>query len=583
MHAVDACPAYGRRGHRVKTLEVLVGSTCSRHHGADKLSTRSEEAEANDAQDSPSNRLKAVTVTDAIDSPLRRQLLEKFKNVFDTDEQFIPARDLDHVLTARAIEVELQSHGLEDHSSFIFQRARRLFAILLVIQRLDTLRSLIKEDLGDEILPLKESVFTSLESNKLSAAFSKWDLDARTKFLETQWTVLVPIFSDGEHLQLDDNARLPFIKTEQLGSGGGYVTVHRVQIHGGHEKFEKYGSYGSQKVGLRSSNSLLMANNDVEQGDVYALKQFTEESKGVGERAFNRELAFLRSIRSSGHGYIVGHLATFEQRGRYSIIFPLAEEDLRQFWANTTPSSIISDWCFQEMVNIANALSYLHNDIMTQDSRPMKGYHMDLKPENILMFKDSSSGRKHWKISDFGYSYLLPGESKQELPPHPGLGTYEPPECQLNLPQSRASDIWSLACVFLECVAWSIKGSGAIDAFAEDRLTDVEVSGNMFKDDYFFTLEYNESFTPVKATTRPAVIKWIRDLARDPKCDEALLSLLDLIEYGLLQVDQSKRLEAKNLGRRLQLIYDTAKRRPDSQSQPNLQEASEAQVMELEE
>lgn len=30
-HAVDACPAYGRRGHSIKTQEILVGYTCTRH------------------------------------------------------------------------------------------------------------------------------------------------------------------------------------------------------------------------------------------------------------------------------------------------------------------------------------------------------------------------------------------------------------------------------------------------------------------------------------------------------------------------------------------------------------------------
>ncbi len=30
-HAVDACPAYGRGGHEVKTREILVGDTCSRY------------------------------------------------------------------------------------------------------------------------------------------------------------------------------------------------------------------------------------------------------------------------------------------------------------------------------------------------------------------------------------------------------------------------------------------------------------------------------------------------------------------------------------------------------------------------
>ena len=35
-HAVDPCPAYGRRGHSIKTQDVLVGYTCSRHtvHGS---------------------------------------------------------------------------------------------------------------------------------------------------------------------------------------------------------------------------------------------------------------------------------------------------------------------------------------------------------------------------------------------------------------------------------------------------------------------------------------------------------------------------------------------------------------------
>lgn len=30
-HAVDACPAYGRRGHNIKTQDVLVGYICTRH------------------------------------------------------------------------------------------------------------------------------------------------------------------------------------------------------------------------------------------------------------------------------------------------------------------------------------------------------------------------------------------------------------------------------------------------------------------------------------------------------------------------------------------------------------------------
>ena len=279
----------------------------------------------------------------------------------------------------------------------------------------------------------------------------------------------------------------------------------------------------------------------------------------------------------------MGHLATFEQRGRYSMIFPLADQNLRQFWANTTPSSVSPHEIIQQMSNIANALSHLHNNLSTQDSRPMIGYHFDLKPANILIDSSLSSASPQWVISDFGASYLRPKDSRQELPPHPGLGTYEPPECQLDLPQSQAYDIWSLGCIFLECAAWLMKGSGAIDAFAEDRLNDVEVSGNVFKDDYFFTLEFDKSFTPVKAMTRPAVIKWIRDLERDPKCSEAISGLLHLIEDGLLQVDQSKRFKSSSLSQKLQLIHSFAKHPLHSGHQLSLQDTSEARVTKIEE
>ena len=207
---------------------------------------------------------------------------------------------------------------------------------------------------------------------------------------------------------------------------------------------------------------------------------------------------------------------------------------------------------------------------------------MDIKPENILICADAFSGFGIWKISDFGASYLHPKESKQELSPHPGLGTYEPPECQLDLPQTQAYDLWSLGCIFLECTAWLMIGSDAIDKFAEDRLNDVKVSGNMFKDDYFFTLEFNESSTPVRAMTRPAVIKWIRALESDPNCNEAVSGLLHLIENGLLQVDQSKRLKANYLSQRLELIHQAAQRGFASGSQLIPQETPKAQVMEIE-
>lgn len=545
----------------------MVGYNCSQHTDQDRygfddndkaFSPRPKDIAAVNALDDQNDRREETNIETATDSPLRAQLLAKFEQVFDTDERFIPAGDLEQVLTSHAIKAALQSHGLEDLYSFVYQRAKRTFAILLVVRKLDALQDLIREDWGDEFLPVVDAALISRSDKRLPAAFSEWDLDTRKRFSDIQWAVLVPVFSEAQHLKLDDNARLPFIKTDMIASGA-FGTVSCVEIHRDHEQFEKFESPTNEK------------------GRVYALKQFSQVKAHDNRRAFDRELAVLRSLRSSGHDHIMGYWASFEQQGRYSIIFPLAEENLRQFWANTTPSSVTSHWYLQQMTGIATALDYLHNDLLAQDSSPLSGYHHDIKPENILVFVDGSSAHR-FKISDFGASYLYPKESRQELPPHPGLGTYEPPECQLDLPQSQAYDVWSLGCIFLECLTWLMKGSSAIEDFAEDRLNDVEICGNMFKDDYFFTLEFNESYTPVRAMTRPAVIKWIRALERDAKCIEAIPGLLHLIENGLLQVDQSKRLQARILSQRLELIQ----RVPKSEPQPISQENPEPRVMEIE-
>ena len=281
-HAIEACPAYGRRGHSIKTHDVLVGVTCSRHrvpgrgsvgyakdlsigseetavhHGgsvenAKDQSMISEETAVEDALDDQEDRPKDTNIETAIDSPLRNQLLAKFEKVYDTDEHFIPAGDLEQVLTGHAIKAELQRHDLKDLLPFVCQRAKKFFAILLMIRKLDALQNLFKEDLGDEILPVVDSALESLTDARLRAAFSGWDLDTRKELSETQWTVLVPVLFEAEHLKLDDNARLPFIKTDEIASGR-FGGVHRVEIHRDHEQFEKLGSPTSLKVGLWTSD-----------------------------------------------------------------------------------------------------------------------------------------------------------------------------------------------------------------------------------------------------------------------------------------------------------------------------------------
>lgn len=251
---MDTCPAYGRRGHLIRTKEVLVGYTCSKHDSAHFItSTReatlnSEDSQVRKKSTEHEDRLERTAVKAIVDSPLRTRLLEKTQKVLETEDRFISVGELDEVLNGRAIAGELQSHGLADISDDVFHRLKKVFAILLVIGKLETLPNLIKGGLRDEALPLAISVTGSLADENLHSAFSDWDIDARKQFVDFQWTLLAPIFSEGKHLKLDDDTPLPFIRTEPIASGA-FGSVHRVEIHRDHERFNKFESPDTKKVG----------------------------------------------------------------------------------------------------------------------------------------------------------------------------------------------------------------------------------------------------------------------------------------------------------------------------------------------
>ena len=76
------------------------------------------------------------------------------------------------------------------------------------------------------------------------------------------------------------------------------------------------------------------------QNQVYAFEQYTRGAADVGQQALDRELAALRSLGSSDNGLIIKLLGAFEHRGQYSKIFPLAQDDLRHYWASFESSAV---------------------------------------------------------------------------------------------------------------------------------------------------------------------------------------------------------------------------------------------------
>ena len=101
-------------------------------------------------------------------------------------------------------------------------------------------------------------------------------------------------------------------------------------------------------------------------------------------------------------------------------------------------------------------------------------FHGDIKPENILTFNDDrDSALGTLKTADFGLSklYAISRRTNLHTVKRGGTPTYRPLECDLTLigQVSRAYDIWSLGCVYLEVVTWFLKDWDDVEEFRKNR------------------------------------------------------------------------------------------------------------------
>lgn len=150
--------------------------------------------------------------------------------------------------------------------------------------------------------------------------------------------------------------------------------------------------------------------------------------------------------------------------------------------------------CLRQMAGLMHGLASLHGNPADTGPCAFTATHFDIKPENILIFGEHlNEVSPTWKISDFGLSCFAKNSDKRsDTSSAIGIGTYEPPECQLALQASTAFDIWSIGCVFLECVTFLLGGAEAVEAFANDRLSDTNITEVSFANDYFFLFKGDE-------------------------------------------------------------------------------------------
>jgi serine/threonine protein kinase len=284
---------------------------------------------------------------------------------------------------------------------------------------------------------------------------------------------------------------------------------------------------------------------------------------------FKKEDTILRQLAPKKHPHLLQLLATYEQTTctegvKYHFIFPLADDNLRDYWDKRMPNPEFDKptvfWAINQMTGITGGLLQVHvhtvsislgsKDGETMSVKPGEewfGRHGDIKPENILWFSEDSEyrdGRGVLKLGDFGLGRFHGLESRSKVPPGTisGTITYEPPELKLRIPVSRAYDIWSLGCLFLEFATWLLKGANAVNDFADAR-AESNPSTPKMTDDSFFTVTQDMS----SADVREGVKKWVRGLHQHPRCSQLIHDLLNLVMKEMLVVERDKRKEATML------------------------------------
>jgi serine/threonine protein kinase len=170
------------------------------------------------------------------------------------------------------------------------------------------------------------------------------------------------------------------------------------------------------------------------------------------------------------------------------------------------------EWFIQQCLGLVQGLSRVHR--LTTEVSEEKGSskpeiefgrHGDIKPENILLFSDHAhpNDRGTLVVSDFGLTrfHRSSGGQHREKRITP---TYRAPEYDLNRGvTTRAYDIWSLGCLFLEFATWMLTGASGVD----DKFTAARTMDGLQEhpDDSYFIIKRDESRHTLRAEIKPSV------------------------------------------------------------------------------
>ncbi|KXH47320.1 protein kinase [Colletotrichum nymphaeae SA-01] len=546
------------------SLNLLV-SLDSNHQQPTSYSTLSmiETTPENESPVLPSVVLQPDTMemTKPLKQALEGAICRSFSLNGDSSKEFLPEPEINRLLSEESILGALRASCpgpdfmRSIYASTIIREKKytKIFAILVLIGRVDAITAFRQNHLDDAQLPLVFAPTSGEETSTLvrsTTARSSFDLSLMglshyesILLEETQWKFLAPVFAradlDSETRNFPASTILPFVMPdsphgiqEPRNDCSKNSRIYQAHLHDGHHDF---------RVSTVAVKQLLNA----------------------GPEDYAREVEALKTFGGPDQPHVIELLATFEHGDTYYLVTPWAEHDLHGLFTEP-PSSLACDSASavkpaaltaKQMLGVAEALKAIHYCRLKKRSIERDhetageldgSYHGDIKPENILV----EDGQ--WKLADFGLSQIGRGTDPSQGDRPAGCSpTYRAPEHDVGKFDGQKADIWSLGCVMSVAATWMTLGRKGVKKFSANRQTK---AGKRLDNSFFEVSKDQEKGTRVKL--KAAVSHWISRLHRAPKASSFIHDLLDLIQDKMLEVDGSKRMSCAGVVSSLEKMYE---------------------------
>jgi len=428
-------------------------------------------------------------------------------------QKFVPEARLFELLTAdkiiQACKNTINDSKVVDITDAVFRKARKVFAILVLIGHLKLIEEFVKDDHFQES-PLDHKLPFSIQYLQSILPNLQAEL-----FHDQQWVFCAPYFSDSRIPRyFQDQTILPYQKNVRLTSGG-FGVVFDVEINDAHHRLSRVGTTAAPGVISLVRKEMAPQENDFE----------TEV----------QNLSFLNLLK---HPNVVHLLSCYHHEQNIHLLFPKASEgDLGDLLTSERPSLFARNESFLiAFTGLASAIHSVHEFTAGGFYIRRIGCHHDLKPKNVLV----DAGR--FILADFGLSRFKHGADGSKTHYRTRNGYEIAPECQsLNgkvcNTVHRSSDIWSFGCIVANVLAYMRRGKDGVESFKQARKfnNDGEILSYFHRGD----------------TENRGMHSWLQELV--PECSSSERMLLELVRQ-ILVLDPGDRPLAGDVVAELQFI-----------------------------